>query len=109
MKPPRGGLRPIHNKGHDVAKVELRIPAGATIEAQDDVAAQLLGTGDFAEGAAPAALLDALDAGHEARFPEPDEWLIDGADEPTPTDETPVEAAPVPVKKPAKKTTPRKR
>lgn len=59
----------MHNKRQDVAKVELRVPAGGTVHVQDDVAAQLLGTGDFAEGDAPAGLLDAIDAGHAQRFP----------------------------------------
>jgi len=69
MRPPRSGLRPIHNRTQDVAKVELRVPAGGTVSVQDDVAAQLLATGAFGEGAAPAGLLDALDAGHELRYP----------------------------------------
>lgn len=71
MRPPRGGLRPLYNRTHSVAKVSLVIPAGATVQVQDEVAAQLLATGDFREGEAPAGLLDALDAGHDARFAEP--------------------------------------
>jgi hypothetical protein len=70
MRPPRGGLRSIHNKRLDVAKVELRVPAGGSLQVQDDVAAQLLDTGDFAEGPASAPLLDALDEGHFDRFPD---------------------------------------
>lgn len=70
MKAPRGGLRPLHNKRADVSKVELRVPAGGTVHVQDDVAEQLLGTGDFAEGVAPAGVLDAIDANHARRFPD---------------------------------------
>lgn len=70
MKAPRGALRPLHNKRADVAKVELRVPAGGTVHAQDDVAEQLLRSGDFAEGAAPAGLLDAIDESHRRRFPD---------------------------------------
>ena len=69
MKPPRGGLRPLYNGSNDVAKVELRVPAGATVQAQDGVADQLLASG-FSEGVAPAGLLDALDESHFARFPD---------------------------------------
>lgn len=70
MKAPRGGLRPIHNKSNGVAKVDLRVQAGATLAVQDDVAAQLLGTGAFAEGDAPVGLLDKVDADHFKRFPD---------------------------------------
>lgn len=70
MKAPRGGLRPLHNRTGNVAKVELRVPPAGTVHAQDDVAAQLLASGDFAEGAAPSGLLDAVDTAHVARFPD---------------------------------------
>lgn len=70
MKAPRGGLRPFHNKRADVAKVELRVPPGATLSVQDDVADQLAASGDFAEGVAPTGLLDAIDENHRRRFPD---------------------------------------
>ena len=53
MRAPRAGLRPLHNKSNDVAKVDLRVAPGATVEVPDEVAAQLLATGAFAEGEAP--------------------------------------------------------
>lgn len=77
MKAPRGGLRPLHNRTNSVAKVELRVPAGGTVEVQADVAAQLLASGAFSEGAAPAGLLDAIDSAHAA--PTSDQDLQAGA------------------------------
>jgi hypothetical protein len=95
MKAPRGGLRPLHNRRHSVAKVELRVPAGGVVEVQDDVAAQLLATGDFAEGAPPSATLAAIDRNHERRYP---------ADaEPAPVvDVAPDDVAPKPTKRAAR-------
>lgn len=96
MNAPRGGLRPVHNKRNDVAKVELRVPAGGTIAAQDDVVAQLLGTGDFAEGAAPVALLDALDS-----------RVIEIEFQAEPTTAAAVDAVVVKTARPAKKAAPK--
>ena len=63
MNHPIPGLRPIHNRTHDVAKVELRVAPFTTLEVDNDVAAQLLGTGDFREGVSPPAPVVAEQAG----------------------------------------------
>lgn len=70
MRAPRGSLRALHNRTNNVAKVAVIVPPGGTVEVQDDVAAQLLASGDFAEGPAPAGLLDAVDEAHFVRFPD---------------------------------------
>lgn len=55
LRDPRPGLRAIHNGSNAVAKAELRVAAGDTLEVSDEVAAQLFAqaSGAFKDGPAP--------------------------------------------------------
>jgi len=59
LNPPRT-LRTIHNGSNGVAKVSLSVPAGADLTVSAEVADQLQRDPAFKDGAAPQALLDAL-------------------------------------------------
>jgi len=69
LNPPvKSGLRPLHNGSKQPAKVNVVVAPGDTVEVSDDVAAQLqAATTAFKDGAAPAALLEALAEGAELR------------------------------------------
>ena len=53
LKPPTPGLRRLHNKTKQTAKVQVNVGPYDELEVSADVAAQLEQSGQFADGPAP--------------------------------------------------------